>query len=434
MERLVVHNFAGIRDATIEVRPITGLIGPQASGKSVIAKLLYFFREIASRIPAAVIEGLESGKYKSDCCKRFYKYFPLGSLGAAAFEITYFTQKEHVRVAFSEEPGAQDGSLLLEWSDFYPTIIDSFSSRKRELLAALGEADKDAISQAQRSLRQDCDKEIAKVLGPWSKFEQIFVPAGRAFFSQLRATVFTRLESGEALDPFMVSFGSLLEQSKNVLESRGFFGSEEPLSAQDTRTFESLRVAFKDILRADLFRLEKNDLLRFEDGRQVRLPQASSGQQEALPLLSLLARFISLHHVRGRAVYIEEPEAHLFPTTQRLIVEFMAAAFRARKTEMCLLITTHSPYILTSINNLLQAGKLYAGPPKKETAERLKKVVLPSRALRPEEVGFYALQDGGANPILDPETGLIDASVIDQVSTDIAIQFDRLLAEGNEKH
>jgi hypothetical protein len=36
-------------------------------------------------------------------------------------------------------------------------------------------------------------------------------------------------------------------------------------------------------------------------------------------------------------------------------------------------------------------------------------------------------------PIVDPGTGLIDASYIDQVSNDIAIEFDQLLAEGNEK-
>ncbi len=48
MEKLLIHNFAGLKEVTIEVSPITGFIGPQASGKSVIAKLLYFFREIGS--------------------------------------------------------------------------------------------------------------------------------------------------------------------------------------------------------------------------------------------------------------------------------------------------------------------------------------------------------------------------------------------------
>ena len=230
----------------------------------------------------------------------------------------------------------------------------------------------------------------------------------------------------------MLEFGSLLERSKNILESQGFFGQKENVSDGDTKKIERLREIFKEILRGDLERYEKQDFLKYDDGRRVKLAQASSGQQEALPLLLLLARFVSLHHKRGRAVYIEEPEAHLFPATQKLIVEFMARAFRARNGEMCLVITTHSPYILTSINNLLQAGILY-GETKPEAEQRLSQVVRKSQTFKPGEVGFYALNDGGAKSIMDKETGLIDGTVIDQVSNDIAIQFDKLLAEGNEK-
>ncbi len=99
---------------------------------------------------------------------------------------------------------------------------------------------------------------------------------------------------------------------------------------------------------------------------------------------------------------------------------------------MSLVITTHSPYILTSINNLLQAGKLYgaADPP---TKRKLNQILPESNSFKPGEVAFYALEDGHAKSILDPETGLIDATAIDQVSDDIAVQFDELLAEANEK-
>jgi hypothetical protein len=228
-------------------------------------------------------------------------------------------------------------------------------------LAAIGDAEKDAITAANIALRDEINREIEGALGTWAKYEQIFIPAGRAFFSQVRSTVFTRLEAGESLDPFMVAFGSLLEQSKSTLESRGFFGGVEGLGTVEMAKFDALRSIFEEILHAQLRRVEKQDLLEFPDGRRVKLAQASSGQQEALPLLLLLARFVSLSHARGRAVYIEEPEAHLFPSTQKLIMELMAEAFRVRNGKMCLVLTTHSPYILTSVNNLLQAGKLYEG-------------------------------------------------------------------------
>jgi hypothetical protein len=432
MEKLLVNNFAGLQPVELEIRPVTGLIGPQASGKSVIAKLLYFFREIASSLPAAVVEGQEGPQYKAECCKRFSRYFPIENTGVSDFEITYQSQGEQVRMTFATREGAKEPIVGLEWSSFYDAVFKKFARRKREVLGAVGDAEKDAITAANRALRDEVDRDIADALGTWAKYEQIFIPAGRAFFSQVRGTVFTRLEAGESLDPFMVAFGSLLEQSKSILESRGFFGGVEGLSAGRRASFDALRSAFEEILRARLRRSEKQDFLEFADGRRVKLAQASSGQQEALPLLLLLARFVSLSHARGRAVYIEEPEAHLFPTTQKLIMELMARAFRARNGEMCVVLTTHSPYILTSVNNLLQAGKLYAGA-SKEAAKRLARILPRKRTFSPGEVGFYALEDGKAKPILDPETGLIDGDVIDQVSNDIAIQFDKLLSEGNEK-
>jgi hypothetical protein len=230
----------------------------------------------------------------------------------------------------------------------------------------------------------------------------------------------------------MLEFGSTLERSRQPLESEGFFHSASDLKPQEVRRNEGLRSVFKEILHADLMRHDKQDFLEYDGGRRVKLAQASSGQQEALPLLFLLARFLSLGHVRGRAVYIEEPEAHLFPSTQKQIVEFMARVFRARKGEMRLVFTTHSPYILTATNNLPQAGMFYeqANP---EKAKRLSQVLPKSISFNTGDVGVYALENGAAKNIMDKETGLIDASPIDRVSNDIAIQFEKLLEEGNEQ-
>lgn len=46
MEKLTVKNLGPIKDFTMETNRLTVLIGPQASGKSLLAQMLYFFNEI----------------------------------------------------------------------------------------------------------------------------------------------------------------------------------------------------------------------------------------------------------------------------------------------------------------------------------------------------------------------------------------------------
>ena len=56
MEKISISGFGGFKDATLETAPIltapiTVFIGEQATGKSIVAKLLYFFRGIGAKLP-----------------------------------------------------------------------------------------------------------------------------------------------------------------------------------------------------------------------------------------------------------------------------------------------------------------------------------------------------------------------------------------------
>ncbi len=433
MEKLIIKNFAGFREVELEIRPITGFIGPEASGKSVIAKLLYFFRQIAANLPIAVVNSMEASKYKADCLTQFGRFFPIEDSGASDFSITYQVQKETVCVTSDSTRGTGEASLKLDWSAFYDTVIEKFTPLGKQIAARpLILGDEEHYSRFESLFSVTINRHISDALGTCAKVNQLFIPAGRASFSQVQKTIFTLLESGDKIDSFMVSFGSLLERSKSSLDESGFFSAIDEKPLTDTKGINSLRESFAKILRADLQRIKKQDVLVFPDGRRVKLAQASSGQQESIPLLLVLARIFCLQRGQSQAVYIEEPEAHLFPSTQKLVVELMAQIFRARHEEMSIVLTTHSPYILTSLNNLLLAGKHYQNASEGEK-NRLEKIIPSDRTLSPDDVAFYALKDGMATSILDREMGLINAEVIDEVSNDIAVEFDKILFEGNEK-
>jgi hypothetical protein len=124
---------------------------------------------------------------------------------------------------------------------------------------------------------------------------------------------------------------------------------------------------------------------------------------------------------------IEEPEAHLFPASQREMIELVALAFNVTKAEMGVFLTTHSPYVLTTVNNLLLAGQQYERALSSSKKKSLERIVPQNVSLSPGSVGAYYMTRDECRFIIDPETKLIDASGIDDASVDISKQFEELL-------
>ena len=93
-ERLIIQNFAGIQHIDIEIKKFNILIGPQAIGKSVCAKLLFYFKNFTSEIINAVGETSHTKKtiytrriIETGFETRFLEYFPLVSWGDNFFSI-----------------------------------------------------------------------------------------------------------------------------------------------------------------------------------------------------------------------------------------------------------------------------------------------------------------------------------------------------------
>ena len=100
------------------------------------------------------------------------------------------------------------------------------------------------------------------------------------------------------------------------------------------------------------------------------------------------------------------------------------AMLNARKKHHCF-IATHSPYILTSFNNLILAAAK-----SKESKDIAKKVYerIPSRMkINFNEVAAFEMKDGFAYSIMDKDAQLIQAEAIDTVSEEISEDFDYLL-------
>lgn len=454
MESLHIKNFAGIRDVKIDIKEINVFIGPQGSGKSIIIKLLYFFKNFLTQLkvyPVGDISltNVSKSEYVEDAQYDFLRLFPEGSWGEAYFEIAYIVNS--VSITVKNNKGlyfvySEDLLEYLEKRSMYIKTIEEIE-RKEHLIDLGPKNELDERTKLYGNFPIEIDAEKLKTITDFHNViidfrreivsgfisENIFIPAGRTYFANIERNIFNSIKNRESFDPFIIDFGAIYERYKlynNFETGGGLFASGQ------SRDFVEIA---NQILNSSYIKKGRREFLIHPDGRNVSITNASSGQQESLPLIIVLFQILVDMTTRDRRtpiLYLEEPEAHLFPSAQKKIVQLIARTFTASEIKnsdngaeknafMQFFITTHSPYILTSFNNLLQAGRL--AELKKDRIEEINKIVPKQEQINPKNFSAYYIENGEAKSLIDESTGLISQTELDAVSDEIVNEFSQLL-------
>lgn len=228
------------------------------------------------------------------------------------------------------------------------------------------------------------------------------------------------------MDLTMQEFINLIWKTKNK------FGSKIPDMIKDyTKTVKgqisnsSVDAAYnliRQILKADYTSDSEGEKIYFDDWHWVKLMYGSSGQQEVLWILMLT--FITILENKNRFIIIEEPEAHLFPVAQKNVVDLISLMVNVTGSRV--IITTHSPYILTSWNILLYSEKV-------EGRRRGEGVIVPFnlRVLYEDFTAYKVENVKGSEEclemLLDEESHMIRTDYIDEVSSITNAQLEKLL-------
>ena len=152
----------------------------------------------------------------------------------------------------------------------------------------------------------------------------------------------------------------------------------------------------------------------------------SSGQRAMLPLIASIV-FIGAEPssidsgIPFNSAVLEEPEAHVYPKNQFLLMKLLAAALYLNESTRFVL-TTHSPYILSSINALVEYGLATKNGNKVEALRKYTDLIPMSS--EKEQLGIYHLRDGIAISLRNEDSGRFDTSSIDSVSDEINEVFD----------
>ena len=126
---------------------------------------------------------------------------------------------------------------------------------------------------------------------------------------------------------------------------------------------------------------------------------------------------------------LEEPEINLFPTNQLELIRFIISKINQEKGIENLIITTHSPYILSILNLSILAGKIMKMKP--ELTDDITTILKPEFHLSSSEIEVFSLGkqingDIECESIIDSSTGMIKGNYLDAVSSIISTDFNKL--------
>lgn len=223
----------------------------------------------------------------------------------------------------------------------------------------------------------------------------LYIPAERFFISTFSRSIATLVLAKAPIPQTLLEFASLYEKAKNQ-----FTDYKIPI----------FNMIFQANETSERLVLGNNDkVIPFKD--------ASSGIQSVIPLLMVID-YITEQHPNDHFV-IEEPELNLFPQTQVDLLHYMVN--KCRK----LTITTHSPYLLSALNNMIEANNVLKLHPEKE--EEITSLIPKNDFVDFDKVTAYKIENGNVISILDNEYKMIVADQIDAISDKEGRIFSKLL-------
>jgi AAA15 family ATPase/GTPase len=353
MQKIIVKNFGPIKEAEVELGKFTLFIGEPASGKSTLAKLVYFFKSLKEDVKEFILYSNRTmGDIRSVIHDKFSLYFGSSVDLSDDFEVTYYYE-ENKWVRLSH----YNTNLAVSFNDaFYYALIEE--------LNPLAQILRKNTNGTLNLVLQDLDYKLDVLFNDTRKAQ--FIPAVRSFTTSLPPSVRTEMmkeigkmqgdkyQSQAKIDLFLLFyFEKQVQYMLGEFEARGgtfmsVGGAQPPITVLDLSE-KILRGTYQVRNGVESIVIEGR-------AKPVFLNQASSGQQEVIRLLQEFFLSIVLKDARFRV--IEEPEAHLSPHRQSYLVEFMIETLN-KSTDNEMLITTHSDHILNAV--LVGAKKFQLG-------------------------------------------------------------------------
>lgn len=385
-ERLTIRDFGPVRDLDVEIKSLTLFIGDQGVGKSTVVKLYTLFRLLERSLAQG--RTVKPASFRASYCK----YYRLSS---------FFSENTYMHFVGK--------GCVFEYKDSTFRIVS----------------------------KKDDFYDIAKIL---------YVPAERTILSLLD----TSAKNVKDLPDLLMAFNEEFEDAKKKQKSNFVMPYDHLNYTYDKQNGISWIVG---------------------DEHKTRLAESSSGIQSSVPLCvvsSYLSHIVSVDNERSMSVeekrqlndkvaaimvanysesvkeamlkslseyshyssfvnVVEELELSLFPKSQVGVLRMLIEQMNNKKGNM-LLLTTHSPYLLSALNTSIMAAKVSSVS--EDYRQVVDKVVPVYWQLDSPKVAVYALShDEGSDyctNAISGKTGMVAANYLDTASMLLSEEFQKV--------
>lgn len=356
--KLIVKNFGPIKHVELELTKNMVFIGPQSSGKSTLAKLIAICKDL-------VVE------------ERDY-------MGVFVRLLNFYNMQEYIK-RYSHIEILKNGHDIKKYGLTRYIIVEEKKKIESDLVL------KKYTDKKNNDNEKEVNNEVQKGNTPQGV---TYIPSERSILPIISGAVMSLTSSGVPIPRNILFFGGEFERARSIVDGK-------------IPIFEDVTYKYENGV----------DKLVLDNKTIINLSEASSGYQSAIPMLMVLK---DARKKDGHSFIIEEPEQNLYPTSQKEMAYFMAECSSEKNKLFC--ITTHSPYILTSLNNCLKAYTVGQNKPKE-----VEKVIKKESWLDPNDFSAYYVGDGGVKSIFNKNVGLIDEEYLDSASDEIMGDFQELL-------
>lgn len=403
MASIRIRNIGPILDSgIIELSAVNLFIGKQSSGKSTLLKILCYCRwldkqfSIGTKIGSGTKRTERSVTYAYSHHYRFVREL----MHFYRLNESFFNEESSIEYIGDGVDVHFKGTVSNNAQVIAKTEGEKYNSKlcfvpsERNLLSSMKN-----IQDGYKSSDMDI---LFNFVFEWAEFRERFTPANK-----LRLNVAPEMEyyydkdKGEQI--------LINKRGKEIPPFSPFYASSGIQSA----------LPLEVIIKSSVDFIGKNARLSQSDLTQIVARLIREGASPEI-LQRTIDASRKLLDYQGIQLFIEEPEQNLFPESQASVIKSIVSTVRmiydkGANSRSMVVMTTHSPYVLSSLNVLMAASEAYSKDPERTKRIVPEKYILPKGAIR----AFQIDTEGIVHNIIDPDIYMVDGTFLDKVSDSV---------------